>query len=87
METTLESKSMSIREWYDTLGTLEKREFRDELILVSGMQPPTFYSKLKRGNYSPLEMDAIKKIVGNNIEIVFPFTKSPKLLHTANHHL
>lgn len=70
-------KEISFREWYDSLDTLKKREFRDEFIRVSGMQFSTFYSKLQRNcSFSPLEQEAIQRIVGNQIQIKFPHIKA-----------
>ena len=51
------------RTWYDALDNTEKRKFRNELLRVSGMQFPTFYSKLRRNSFSPLEMESMCKII------------------------
>ena len=37
METAVKTKQITFREWYDSLEPLEKREFRNEFIRVSGI--------------------------------------------------
>ena len=72
METGAKMKQISFREWYNSLGTLEKREFRDTFMEVSGIQFPTFYSKLQRNSFTILEKKAIKEIIGDlQYEITF----------------
>lgn len=71
METGIKTKQITFREWYNSLDTLEKREFRDTFMSISGIQFPTFYSKLQRNNFTNLEKKAIKEIVGDRYEITF----------------
>ena len=55
----------------DSLEPLEKREFRNEFIRVSGIQFSTFYTKLQRNSFSKLEKEAIQKLIGEQNEITF----------------
>lgn len=78
------------RAWYDALDNTEKRRFRDELIRVSGMQFPTFYSKLRRNSFSPLEMKAMSEIINSIAGLQFPpvveFKEGEvRICYTANH--
>lgn len=80
------------RTWYDALDNTEKRKFRNELLRVSGMQFPTFYSKLRRNSFSPLEMEAMCKIIFSIIveKIHIPPVVEVKggkieICYTANH--
>ena len=71
METAVKTKQITFREWYDSLEPLEKREFRNEFIRVSGIQFSTFYPKLQRNSFSKLEKEAIQKLIGEQNEITF----------------
>lgn len=59
------------RVWYDSLGNIKKREFRDAFMKTSGIQFPTFYSKLQRNSFTILEKKAIREIIGEEYEIHF----------------
>lgn len=87
-----EDDFIPFREWYDSLDNSDKRKFRDELIRVSGMQFPTFYSKLRRNFFSPLEIKAMSEIIYSLMakKIHFPpvieFIKGEiKIYYKANH--
>ena len=71
METAVKTKQITFREWYDSREPLEKREFRNEFIRVSGIQFSTFYTKLQRNSFSKLEKEAIQKLIGEQNEITF----------------
>lgn len=72
METELKKQEKTLPEWYNSLDILSKRNFRKELIKVSGMEAPTFYSKMQRNcSFTPLEQKAIQEIVGEEIKIRF----------------
>lgn len=73
MENAQKNNEIGFREWYNSLDTQKKREFREQLLQASGMQFPTFYSKLQRNcSFNPLEQKAIQEIVGNDFKIIFP---------------
>ncbi len=99
---TTETKEVIIQEngfipfrvWYDALSNVEKRKFRGELIRVSGMQFPTFYSKLRRNSFTPLEMKAMSEIIFSLMPEKFQFLTKVKfedgeirILYSANHSL
>lgn len=76
MEQTSKKHEKTFLEWYNSLDVLSKRSFRLKLINASGMQAPTFYSKVQRNcSFTPLEQKAIQDIVGENIIIIFPVQK------------
>lgn len=73
MKNAQKNNEIGFREWYDSLDTLKKREFREDLIKSSGMQFSTFYSKLQRNcSFTPLEQREIQQLAGEGIIIIFP---------------
>lgn len=49
----------TFKEWYNSLSSDEKSEFRDAFLAASGLKYPSFYSKLARGVFSLLEQKFI----------------------------
>lgn len=52
--------------YYDSLPLDEKRRVRDEFLKVSGLSYPAWFTKRRRGNFSTLQIQAMKKITGFN---------------------
>ncbi len=50
--------------YYKSLQTEKKIEVRDEFLLKSGLQYPSWYSKIRTGNFSKLEISALSEICG-----------------------
>ena len=71
MELATKTKQISFREWYNSLDSLGKIKFRDQFMNISGIKYPTFYSKLQRKFFSPLEKKAIQELVGDQHKIIF----------------
>ena len=67
MELATKTKQISFREWYNSLDSLGKIKFMN----ISGIKYPTFYSKLQRNFFSPLEKKAIQELVGDQHKIIF----------------
>jgi hypothetical protein len=68
MEVVEKSKKMTFRDYYKSLDEEQKREVRDKYLAASGMSFPTFYSKLRRGNYTLLEQKAIESICETSLD-------------------
>lgn len=70
----------TFKEWYNSLSSKEKSDFRDVFLAASGLKYPSFYSKLARGVFSRFEQKFITDYA--KCEIEFSEKDSVKRLNT-----
>lgn len=58
----------TFKEWYNSLSSGEKSNFRDAFLAASGLKYPSFYSKLARGVFSRFEQKFITDYAKCEIE-------------------
>ena len=58
---------MDILNYYNELEKIEKRKFRDDVMLITEMQYFTFNRKLKSNGWSKLEREAIEKYINHGM--------------------
>lgn len=58
------TNKITFQDYYFSLSPKEKRELRKTFIEASGIEYPTFFSKLTRSNYSNLEKKELEKLTG-----------------------
>lgn len=59
-----ESEKISFRDYYFSLPTEEQRKLREEFLSRSGLSYPSFYGKLHRKKYRPLERNLLEELTG-----------------------
>jgi len=55
-------QKMTFGDYYQSLERERKTSLKNEIMKNFGVSYPTFYSKLCRGNYSPLEKKEIERL-------------------------
>lgn len=58
----------TFKEWYNSLSSDSKSDFRDAFLVATGLKYPSFYSKLSRGVFSLLEQKFIIEYAKCEIE-------------------
>lgn len=66
-----EKPKVTFKDFYKSLNREKQREIRDGFLMESDVSYPAFYAKLRRNNFSKLELKALKKIIGNTVEVSF----------------
>lgn len=65
MSNDLEKLSkITFRDYYHSLDNSNRTALKCEIMKNFGISYPTFYSKLSRGKYSPLEKNEIERLCG-----------------------
>lgn len=67
-----EIQKMPFRDYYDQLGEEQRVELRTQIMNESGMSYPTFYYKLSKRKFLPLERVMIAELCGKSIIDLFP---------------
>lgn len=57
-------EEMTFGSYYQSLDKEHKTSLKNNIMENFGISYPTFYSKLSRGNYSPLEKKEIERLCG-----------------------
>ena len=55
--------------YYKELPEDKKKFVREEFLKMSGLSYPAWFAKRQRGNFTMLEMDALKSITGRSFVI------------------
>lgn len=50
--------------WYDSLEPDKKRDVREEFLRRSGLRYPSWFYKIKKKSFQPLEMQLLEDITG-----------------------
>lgn len=61
-------KKKSFLEYYSEVNSAEKKRIRDSFIKESGLSYPSWYSKLARKNFTPLEMKCLEELCGKSFK-------------------
>lgn len=56
---------MVFKDYYDTLSDADKETVRNQILSESGMSYTTFYYKLRKNSFKPLEVRLIRKIISD----------------------
>lgn len=70
----MEKQTKTFRSWYDSLTLNEKKVFRAKFLSTTGLSHPGLYTKLRRGNFTPLEQNVVVEYAG--LEIIFETVKN-----------
>jgi len=62
------STNKKFSEFYKELTVQERVNVRDAFLDKSGLRYPSWYSKIKEGQFSKLELDALSEICGVEFE-------------------
>lgn len=66
MDNAEKTEKMTFKDYYQSLDEELKKLVRNQFLEESGISYPTFYSKLTRENYTPLERRALEAICQTN---------------------
>lgn len=66
MEKDMKMEKMVFKHHYDQLPLSEKLVLRNEFIKQSGMSLITFYQKMRKDSFKPLERKFLEKLFFNN---------------------
>ncbi len=56
---------MVISDYYKSLEEKDKKEFRERVLEELGISLPTFYYKVRKGNWNKLEQKTVEAIINN----------------------
>ena len=70
----MEKRTKIFKNWYNSLSLDEKKAFRNHFLQRPGLSHPGLYTKLRRGNFTPLEQNVVVEYAG--LEIIFETVKN-----------
>ena len=61
-------EKMSFKDYFESLDTNESNAIRDQMIALSGIAYSTFYDKVRKQNWSPLQLKELCRITNQQFE-------------------
>ena len=60
----MDEKINNFVKWYESLEPGKKRDVREKFLRHSGLRYPTWFYKIKKRSFQPLEMQLLEDITG-----------------------